>query len=99
MSQSNSRKGYHRKTLSRERGSEAQASSENESFESFVSKFMQVALVFNLAVGTKRKPVDVQFIGPGCSLPMLKHRLQRLFNRKIMQSIVSYDMQHEALRS
>ena len=48
-------------------------------------------------MGLKRKPVDVQFIGPGCSLPILKHRLQRLFNRKIMKSIVSYDVHHEAL--
>ena len=29
--------------------------------------------------------------GPGCSLPIIKYRLQRLFNRKIMTSIVSYD--------
>ena len=62
-----------------------------ESLESLVSKFMQVALVFNLAVGSKERPVDVQFIGPGCSLPIIKYRLQRLFNRKIMTSIVSYD--------
>ena len=65
------------------------------SLESLVSKFMQVALVFNLAVGTKTRPVDVQFIGPGCSLPILKYRLQRLFNRKIMTSIVSYDIHQE----
>ena len=70
-----------------------------ESLESLVSKFMQVALVFNLAVGSKERPVDVQFIGPGCSLPILKYRLQRLFNRKIMTSIVSYDIYQEPFRN
>ena len=87
----------HFNVIRRSKRNETQASRVEESLESLVSKFMQVAIVFNLAVGSKRKPVDVQFIGPGCSLPILKHRLQRLFNRKIMKSIVSYDVHHEAL--
>ena len=94
MSQSNSRHGYHRRTPSRADGNETlirRVDETLESLETTASKFMQVALVFKLAVGTKDQPVDVQFIGPGCSLPILKHRLQRLFNRKIMTSIVSYD--------
>ena len=52
MSQPNTQNGYHRKTPSRETRNEAQASHANESLESLVSKFMQVALVFNLAVGS-----------------------------------------------
>ena len=47
LSQSTTRNGRHRKTPSRV----------DESLESLVSKLMQVALVFNLAVGTKKKPV------------------------------------------
>ena len=102
LSQSNHRHGYHRRIPSRGEGNGALGSHADESLESLeslVSKFMQVALVFNLAVGSKDRPVDVQFIGPGCSLPILKYRLQRLFNRKIMTSIVSYDIYQEPFRN
>ena len=76
-----SRNRRHRRPPSMEGRHAALASHADDSLaslESLVSKFMQVALVLNLAVGTKTRPVDVQFIGPGCSLPILKYRLQRL---------------------
>ena len=81
--------GYHRVTPSRQNENHGRGSHANESLESMVSRFIQVALVFNLAVGTKNKPVDGKFIGPGCALPILTHRLQRRFNIKITESIKS----------
>eukprot|EP00943_MAST-04B_sp_MAST-4B-sp1_P006965 g6965.t1 len=38
------------------------------------------------------RPVDERYIGPKCKLPILRHRLQRFFNRKIIDTTVQYDI-------
>ena len=55
-------------------------------------KFATVAMVLNLFQGSLANPVDHRYIGPGCALPIVRHRLQRLFNRKIINTIVQFDI-------
>jgi hypothetical protein len=57
-----------------------------------IHEFMKVSLVFNLFQGTPDRPADERYIGPKCKLPILRHRLQRLFNRKIIDTTVQYDI-------
>ncbi len=57
-----------------------------------IHEFMKVSLVFNLFQGSPDRPVDERYIGPKCKLPILRHRLQRLFNRKIIDTTVQYDI-------
>ena len=52
---------------------------------------MKVSLVLNLVQGSPEEPVDVRYIGPNCKLPIIRHRLQRLFNRKLIDTIVQFD--------
>ena len=52
---------------------------------------MVTSLIFNLFVGSKDKPVDWKYIGRDASLPIRKHKLQRLFNRKVHESMVAFD--------
>ena len=53
---------------------------------------MDVAIVLNLFQGSLANPVDEHYIGPECRLPIIKHRLQRLFNRKLIDTIVQFDI-------
>ena len=53
--------------------------------------FMGTSMLFNLFVGSKDKPVDWKYIGREASLPIRKHKLQRLFNRKVHESMVAFD--------
>ena len=46
-----------------------------------------MAMVLNLFQGSLANPVDHCYIGPGCALPIL-----RLFNRKIIDTIVQFDI-------
>ena len=55
-------------------------------------KFATVAMVLNLFQGSLANPVDKRYIGPGCALPIVRHCLQRLFNRKIINTIVQFDI-------
>ena len=61
-------------------------------YGSVIHEFMKVSLVFNLFQGSPDRPVDERHIGPKCRLPILRHRLQRLFNRKIIDTAVQYDI-------
>ena len=56
-----------------------------------IHEFMKVSLVFNLFQGSETYPVDVRYIGTKCKLPIIRHRLQRLFNRKLIDTIVQFD--------
>ena len=51
-----------------------------------------MAMVLNLFQGSLANPVDHCYIGPGCALPIFRHCLQRLFNRKIIDTIVQFDI-------
>jgi hypothetical protein len=55
-------------------------------------KFATVAMVLNLFQGSLANPVDRRYIGPGYALPIFRHRLQRFFNRKIIDAIVQFDI-------
>jgi hypothetical protein len=57
-----------------------------------IHEFMKVSLVFNLFQGSPEDPVDERYIGPKCKLPIIRHRLQRLFNRKLVDTMVQYDI-------
>ena len=60
-------------------------------YRAIIQDFMKVSLVFNLFQGSPERPVDVRHIGPKCTLPIMRHRLQRLFNRKLIDTIVQFD--------
>jgi hypothetical protein len=64
----------------------------HQQVEDSIKKFMRVALVLNLFQGSLENPVDERYIGPGCKLPILRHKMQRLFNRKTMDTIVQFDI-------
>ena len=64
----------------------------HQEVETSIEKFMRVALVLNLFQGSLENPVDERYIGPGCKLPILRHKMQRLFNRKMMDTIVQFDI-------
>ena len=64
----------------------------HQEVETLIKEFMRVALVLNLFQGSLENPVDDRYIGPGCKLPILRHKMQRLFNRKIMDTIVQFDI-------
>ena len=56
---------------------------------------MGIGLVLNLFQGSTKNPVDERYIGVNCKLPILRHKLQRLFNRKIIDTIVNFDTHRE----
>ena len=48
------------------------------------------ALVLILAAGSSRDPVDWRNIGYGCNLPVSRRRLQRDFNRAVLETKVGF---------
>ena len=48
------------------------------------------ALVLILATGSSNKPVDYDNIGYGCNLPVSRRRLQRDFNRAILETKIGF---------
>ena len=56
-----------------------------------IHEFMKVSLVFNLCQGSAKCPDDVRYVGMKCKLPIIRHRLQRLFNRKLIDTILQFD--------
>ena len=62
-----------------------------------IHEFMKVSLVFNLCQGSAKCPDDVRYVGMKCKLPIIRHRLQRLFNRKLIDTIVQFDTYRLAL--
>ena len=56
---------------------------------------MVTSLVFNLLVD---RPVDWKYIGRDALLPVRKHKLQRLFNRKVHESMVTFDADGQEIR-
>ena len=60
-------------------------------YRTSIHEFMKVSLVLNLFQGSPEHPVDLLYIGTKCKLPIVRHRLQRLFNRKLIDTIVQFD--------
>jgi hypothetical protein len=67
----------------------------HDKYRDTVEEFMGIGLVLNLFQGSTKNPVDERYIGVNCKLPILRHKLQRLFNRKIIDTIVNFDIHRE----
>jgi hypothetical protein len=64
---------------------------EHSALYDLVQTFAINSLVLNLTVGTRKFPVDWKHIGPGFQMPIVLHKLQRLFNRHLIDASVLFD--------